>query len=374
MMDRGDTSMPSRRASTLARIYNAPLAPDAWRSVLVSLSELAGSDGAALILQQQQTLQVISAEIVGIAQDLTKDYLEYYAELDPYLPEIYQHATDTWVSLGEFKLRKDLRQSEWYNDFICKHGVAEIEGICLTETPSLRAVLGLHYTVQRQPTPSKALRGLIKPLVQAVRLDLELRTRKWQASLGLSTLSRLSIGLILINDLRRVVEMNATAESIVRRADAFAIRDGRIVLRRRFEAEKLSAFIAAVSMKPCHEGKMFRMLVGRAGGNRPYTLTIMPDVGFLTAFGRAGALVLITDPDIAVPSEIGLSELFGLSPAESRVAVSLIRGQTLLQIAVNTGVQITTLRTQIRSILKKVGVHRQTDLVATLSTIFTGGA
>jgi DNA-binding CsgD family transcriptional regulator len=59
--------------------------------------------------------------------------------------------------------------------------------------------------------------------------------------------------------------------------------------------------------------------------------------------------------------------VFGLSPAEARVAAALMMGKSLADIAAAFGVQITTVRTQLRSILRKVGVKRQFDLVHILS-------
>jgi DNA-binding CsgD family transcriptional regulator len=44
-------------------------------------------------------------------------------------------------------------------------------------------------------------------------------------------------------------------------------------------------------------------------------------------------------------------------------------GKNLSEIAIASGVRITTLRTQLSSILRKVGVERQADLVRVLSTI-----
>jgi DNA-binding NarL/FixJ family response regulator len=64
-----------------------------------------------------------------------------------------------------------------------------------------------------------------------------------------------------------------------------------------------------------------------------------------------------------------LAHLFGFSPAESRVAATLLRGRKLSEIAVETGVRMATLRPQLSSVLKKVGVSRQADLIRILTSI-----
>ena len=84
-------------------------------------------------------------------------------------------------------------------------------------------------------------------------------------------------------------------------------------------------------------------------------------------------MVLIVNPDWQTPSERSVSAFFGLSPAEGRLAASLMQGHKLADIARDSGVEVTTLRTQLSSILRKVGVERQVDLVRVLSSIGSTG-
>ena len=81
------------------------------------------------------------------------------------------------------------------------------------------------------------------------------------------------------------------------------------------------------------------------------------------------AMILVTDPDTRFPSARDLAELFGLSRAESRLAMALLAGKALRDIAADSSIQITTARTQLSSILRKVGVTRQAELIRVLSSI-----
>ena len=100
-----------------------------------------------------------------------------------------------------------------------------------------------------------------------------------------------------------------------------------------------------------------------------YSLTVAPLRDDLTIDGRPLAMVIVTDPDAQSVSASDLADCFGLSPAESRIALALMTGKRLADIAVAFGVQITTLRTQLSSILRKAGVKRQIDLLRVLSTV-----
>jgi DNA-binding CsgD family transcriptional regulator len=55
--------------------------------------------------------------------------------------------------------------------------------------------------------------------------------------------------------------------------------------------------------------------------------------------------------------------VFGLTTAESELAVALTQGSTLTECAQRRGVTINTAKTQLRHILNKAGTHRQSELV-----------
>ena len=61
------------------------------------------------------------------------------------------------------------------------------------------------------------------------------------------------------------------------------------------------------------------------------------------------------------PDRVG-AEL-GLTPAESHVALSLARGQTIRDVAAATGRSAMTIRWHLRRVFAKLGVSRQAELV-----------
>ena len=106
-----------------------------------------------------------------------------------------------------------------------------------------------------------------------------------------------------------------------------------------------------------------------AAGGAPYVIRVAPIGAELAAFYQPVAMVIITVPADICASERELVELFGLSPAESRLAVALARGKRPPAIAEEFAIRITTVRTQLRSILTKLNVERQSDIVRLISRI-----
>jgi DNA-binding CsgD family transcriptional regulator len=185
-------------------------------------------------------------------------------------------------------------------------------------------------------------------------------------------LDQLCAGVIVSDDGGRVIEMNRAAESIVRLDDGLNLKNGRLCARRAFETGKIAKLIIGATANTKSDWSAGRMPVGRGDGLPPYVLTVAPLRSSMAWDDRRLALIVIVDPERHLPSQSDLAEFFGLSLAEARVAAALMTGKTLSQVAAATEIRITTLRTQLGSILRKVGAKRQTDLIRILSTVGIG--
>lgn len=191
-------------------------------------------------------------------------------------------------------------------------------------------------------------------------------------SVALQALDQLAAGVIVTDDGASVLEMNRAGEAIVRLEDGLLIRNDRLCARRVFETTKISKLIAGATAEGKPGAAARRMLVGRGDALPAYVLTVAPLRTGFAIDERPLALVVVVDPVRHAPSEIDLAEFFGLSPAEARLATAMMAGKRLCAIAADRGVQITTVRTQLASILKKVGVKRQSDLLRVLSSTGIG--
>jgi DNA-binding CsgD family transcriptional regulator len=194
----------------------------------------------------------------------------------------------------------------------------------------------------------------------------DIHNRTAMPSVALRALDQLCAGVIVTDNTGLVIEANRAAETIVELGDGLFIREGGVCARRVFETGRLVQLIAAATEEQTRMAGG-RMVIGRCDGLPPYMLAVMP-LHAAPIDDRRLAMIIIVDPARYVPSERDLADLFGLSPAEARVATALMTGKSLADIAAACGVQITTVRTQLRSILRKVGVKRQFDLVRILSS------
>ncbi|MCG2633209.1 helix-turn-helix transcriptional regulator [Bradyrhizobium sp. WYCCWR 13023] len=104
-------------------------------------------------------------------------------------------------------------------------------------------------------------------------------------------------------------------------------------------------------------------------GRVPMIVHLLPVAGNAQdIFSAASKLIIITAVDRGtVPHAEVIRGLFDLTPAEARVARQIALGDTVEQVAREAGLSHITIRNQLKSVLNKTGIGRQSDLVALLS-------
>jgi DNA-binding CsgD family transcriptional regulator len=121
------------------------------------------------------------------------------------------------------------------------------------------------------------------------------------------------------------------------------------------------------------------VLLPRAWPLRPLMVTVTPlaprqlSGSIVPGLPQAAALLLIHDPDraVAMPPE-RLVRVYGLTPAEAKLAAALAGGASLGAYADNARITIGTARWYLKQVLAKTGAHRQSDLVR--QVVMTAGA
>ena len=350
-------------------ICDAALAPSAWSRVLPQLTEYLGAAGAAYILTNKGTGQVECIALSGPSIELQSAYLTHFAAVDPYRPLLDEKPG--WLRVSECLPKAVLTRDEWYNDFVVRSGVGDILGANIFSSPSHEAVIGLHYglhqgrfTAHREPR----IRELLGLMRSSAELHVRLNNAGWRTSAAWRALDQLATAVIIVDRDARIVGLNKPGEDLLSAGDGLSMRQGRLCAARMFETAKLRALIGAAAVANELDPAIGRMVVGREG-QLPHILSVSRLTAEFSAFDRPLAMVVVTAPQTQALPVRDLMELFGLSPAESRLAVALMSGKRLSNIATETGLRITTLRTQLSAVLKKVGAERQADLMRILASV-----
>lgn len=186
--------------------------------------------------------------------------------------------------------------------------------------------------------------------------------------------NRVSLGMFLLDSERRVVFANQTGRAILDEQDGLLLSSGLLRGATPKETNQLKALVddaLAAALRGAAPGDgEGGVALPRPSGARSLVTLVCP----LQRPADAGpehpaVVVFVSDPERKprIPTDL-LSRLYGLTPAETRLAVALAEGQRLDEIAENFGVARTTIAFHLRSLFRKTDTNRQADLVA----LFTG--
>ena len=165
----------------------------------------------------------------------------------------------------------------------------------------------------------------------------------------------LDYALLIVDGEARIGFKNRAAARVLQESQALGDADGTLTVRPRSLAQQVTQAIQSAAVNG-----MTSLRIPKANGSqRPLGLIFTPMV-------QRVAIWIVDTESPSSASERLLGTLFGLSRAESRIALALVEGQTAEEYARGAGVGIATVRSQLHSIFGKTGTRRQAELVALL--------
>jgi len=169
-------------------------------------------------------------------------------------------------------------------------------------------------------------------------------------------LDRIGCGYLVLNRERKVVEWNSAAQTTLERQGEAADTASRLSVA-------LRRLIANV---PAHfpPGSLSWVVI-RSIGDRPL---ILNEEGVNTPDGTS-MVALLDRENRSGPNPHTLQKMFGLTGAETNLALRLAQGDAPLEIAQSSRLSRTTIRSQLASLFAKTETNRQSELLALLARI-----
>jgi DNA-binding NarL/FixJ family response regulator len=178
---------------------------------------------------------------------------------------------------------------------------------------------------------------------------------------------RLLIGVAILDRTGRARFLNKEAERILEENDGLSLAAGMLRAASSRQTARLQQYVGdAFSEASTDE----IMSVPRLSGRRPY-LVLVPHQHLLQGDEDPEAVVLLlidTEQRTKISGET-LVRLYRLTPTETRVALLLIDGKRLDQIAEELDIAQTTVVFHLKNLFRKTDTHRQADLVRVLLSV-----
>ena len=360
----------------LGTLYAAPMQPELWDTFLSDLSVMTGFTKAALISHNNaENDHRILASLGASVAESAPAYERHYSQFDNWSLRFPRIGLQGKVLRGDdIWPRASLLRSVFYNEFLKNFDTCEMACLSAVGNPIILEALSIYRGPSEDEFSAQKLSSLesIAPHLRTAlftrRKLLALESRVFDLE---TAFERMSHALVLIDAAGRVSLVNENGRRILDRRDGILIQNGKLAAQSVPENARLreiliKAVLAATGKSAANPGAM---LVSRRSGSPLHLIAAPLRLMSGPTPERAVVIVFITDPDrrSTAPAEV-LRILFGLTPAEGRLAVSLLNGNSLIEAAQLNKVGRETVRSQIKSTFQKTGTQRQGELIRLLAS------
>jgi DNA-binding CsgD family transcriptional regulator len=262
-----------------------------------------------------------------------------------------------------------------YNEFARPWGIPYI---CLTNLERQSDLLiGLSVVrSEREGHIDGAQREVFASLAPHVRaaVKMQIALEGHGATLVRGALETLSIPAFVCGRTGTVRVYTTSAEEILRSESGLSLRSGFLRASRDDEDKALNDAIAKAARGLLHPGAPAVAAVTVHGADEakpPLVLDVMSLPSVAMEFSSAPRVVVVARGSRGGEARRAalLQGVYGFTAAETDIALQLARGQSTEAIAQQRKVAAGTVRAQIKSMLAKLGVGRQLELVARLNEL-----
>ncbi|SEQ41818.1 hypothetical protein SAMN05428969_3007 [Devosia sp. YR412] len=354
--------------AVIGDIYDLGSSQGDWLSIGRRLFKCLGADAGTMRFRQAngQSVNVFELSRAGETR-----YVDHYAHIDPIRAAISRiKPTSDWASA--VAVSEDLvddeqyRQSEFYRDFARPNGqdhmlvgaVGDREG----------TVVGFFRQGMAFGSEERAKLVRVLPHIQrSLQLRQRLQDAELNARVGYAAFEALPGSALVVDaDLNVLFANAAAARSLSGRglpigiaAPSHNVHGTRLLVDNRERSNRLRALVRDAASGGSGGAMRIELDTGDLDRMGQLAVLVSPQPKHLggrkTFPGElTPVLILITElsrPSAPKPSL--LSELFGLSAAEGAVALALLGGQTAESVARERDVSLETVRSQIRTVLRK---------------------
>jgi DNA-binding CsgD family transcriptional regulator len=371
-------------------IYEGATDPSRWtRDILPAIGEYIEAPACILysVLHTPQNSGYFFLH--GITQEHVDQYVHKYYDVDVWkiaLAEKNLYATGNVVIGDELIPRTQLLASSFYKECLSrnKNMVQLLTGMVFgmnspTSVPAVCSFFrGSHHPDFDEENRAR-MRLLLPHLSRSLGVMQRLRSAELAIAATLTALDRLPSGVLLLDDSGAVAFANRSAHRMLENNEGLFLRKlynfnglGDLIAENAAVNKALSDAISATLNRDPYATPHFSeyITVPHASGLASYTLQFSA-LGNQNEFGSDSgayaAIIFIADSAQVVDIDPAkLQSAYGLTPAEARVAVALLKLGSAKEVADKLGVSPHTVRVQIRHAYAKLGVDTRARFVKLL--------
>jgi DNA-binding CsgD family transcriptional regulator/PAS domain-containing protein len=309
------------------------------------------------------------------------DYLRHYHSINPRLPYAAALREGEWLHDRDLFDDKFVATNPFFKDFFCPYGGRYMSGTKALENDDLVVLFGVIRGPEQEPLGGTDMTQMVElrhHIGAAFHNLMHYRTLQEEYIPARRILDSIPYPIVVVDDTLGISLRNAPALKLLARKDEVYEVEGTLVFRNHDVPPQLLAALEevrnSVLVDPL-ERKVVKVPRAKGLPLLLFVSAVRPEVAMQAMGPALRWMVVVHDPEEPLPviDPFLVGECFGLSPAESRVAVALARGYTIKEIAQRHRTSVNTVRTQVKNVLDKTRADRQVELVRLVAGIPTFG-
>lgn len=360
-------------------LYDSVANPDRWPVFLAAMARLMNAQGAQIAHQDLGNMRLSFSFVHGY--DWAPEHYQRYEALmaeDPRLPHFAANPFKA-VHCRTFLTDEQLYESRVYKEVLSTGGVEYSMGVNMSEderTLSYFLVLRNQSQPRFDDTDCAVVDQIIPHMVRAIKLQRDIHTIVFERRIAMDSLNSMAVGVFVLSKDGAIQFSNKTGNDMLSDQDGLIINDGSLVAVNEPKGLIADAALRLSTGNYADEKNISHAFqFSRRSGRAPYlaTMTRLSGSDQRRIWTDAQEpLLMIVVRDMERPTETRaevLQRLFGLAPAQARLAEFLADGQTLGEVAKRLEITEASARQYCKICFQKMGVNRQSDLVRKVLSI-----
>lgn len=350
----------------IADIYEAAMLPEFWPRALQNLCNEIGVEGATLITIDDTARWTCS---LGMGDNVRR-YLDegWHARNEP-MEKLLRLGSPGFVRDIDLFTIEEVKNIPIIRDFKQPGGFGWGAAMATPMPTGETLLVSVEQLWARGPLDDVAIARLedIRPhLSRAALLAAKLQHQRAEAAVN--GLELAGVPAALVSHAGKAIAVNRQFSQFSGQLFIGAHNKLRVTMPR--AAELLDTALARLAIDRGDDTPM-SIAIPATEETSPLILHVLPTKGRARdIFGPLTALLVVTNiAERSVPPASLLRALFDLTPRESRIAEALLHGAEKAELRQKINVSDETVRTHVKSILRKTGLKRRVDLVRLLSGI-----
>ncbi len=376
---------PDRVSKTIDRIYEAPVTGGGWEVALRSITNLLGAGLSTLTgsLDEDGPYRPSFIHCDIAMEHACEEYCDYYHSICERARYSRKEPVGNVYYDYKYLTETEIRRSEYY-DYLIRNGGKYALGTTLNLPDTSRLTSGTQQCAVHFPDccghPDEEIIALFERLVPHL-IRANMLSQHIDASSNLiaglrSAVDNMPGAVFGLNESFGVEFANVKAEAVLRANDGISVVKRQLCLASPRGQDRLARLLSAFGRDQLENPAAPSVVrVDRPSGRRPYLVFVTPAKTATPMHEddptrRIRFLAIISDLN-ADPVDMShyLEIVFGLTPAEAKLAKSLAKGLSLKDHREALEISNETAKWYLRQIFQKTGVNRQAELVALLGRI-----